>query len=152
MLGTDIPMSQEEFMRDLAIDIMARTLYGEARGEGEAGIRAVACVIVNRIRHAQKKGGFWWGHDVFSVCQKPYQFSCWNKGDPNRDVILHVTKERPVFRTCLAIAKEAVDGMLKDITMGADHYHTRAVKPSWSRDKRPCALIGSHVFFKLENA
>ncbi len=151
MLSKDIPVSQEEFMRELAIDVLGRTIYGEARGESEAGMKAVACVFLNRIKHAQKKDGFWWGNDIFAVCQKPYQFSCWNKDDPNRDVILNVTKVKPVFRQALEIARQAVDGTLKDITMGADHYHTRSVKPNWSKGKRPCALIGSHVFFKLED-
>ena len=31
-------------------DILARTLYGEARGEGIDGIEAVACVIMNRYK------------------------------------------------------------------------------------------------------
>ena len=32
------------------VDILARTLYGEARGEGIDGIEAVACGIMNRFK------------------------------------------------------------------------------------------------------
>ena len=32
------------------IDILARTIYGEARGEKTAGKKAVACVIMNRYK------------------------------------------------------------------------------------------------------
>ena len=35
-------------MTDRDIEIMAKPIYGEARGEGEAGMEAVACVIMNR--------------------------------------------------------------------------------------------------------
>ena len=35
-------------MTDRDIEIMAKTIYGEARGEGEEGMEAVACVIMNR--------------------------------------------------------------------------------------------------------
>ncbi len=151
MIGRDVPESQQAFMRDLAIDVMARTLWGEARGENRIGMEAVACVIMNRVHLAQRRGGMWWGHDVFSVCQKPYQFSCWNKDDPNRPKLLAVTTADPRFRVAMDIARRAVTLGLNDMTMGADHYHTRAVKPKWSKGRTPCALIGQHVFFRLES-
>lgn len=57
------------------IDILARTIYGEARGEKTAGKKAVACVIMNRYK-AKK----WFsGKTIAETCQKPWQFSCWNK-------------------------------------------------------------------------
>ena len=31
------------------LDILARTIYGEARGEGQEGMEAVACVVIVRI-------------------------------------------------------------------------------------------------------
>ena len=43
----------------LALDTLARTLWGEARGEGRAGMQAVANVIRNR---AARPG--WWGRSV----------------------------------------------------------------------------------------
>lgn len=32
------------------VDILARTIYGEARSEGQEGMEAVACVVMNRYR------------------------------------------------------------------------------------------------------
>ena len=32
------------------LQILARTLFGEARGEGDEGIEAVACVVMNRFK------------------------------------------------------------------------------------------------------
>ena len=60
--------------------ILARTLWGEARGESLAGQIAVAWTIRNRVDDGNTKS--WWGEGYAGVCQKPYQFSCW-KNDPN---------------------------------------------------------------------
>lgn len=126
-------------------DTVARTLWGEARGEGVAGMVAVACVILNRAKRPR-----WWGSNVEQVCRKPYQFSCWLEDDPNRAKLLAVTEADPAFRQALLIADEVVSGRLKDVTNGADHYHTRGVAPVWSKGKTPCAEIGVHRFFRLE--
>lgn len=126
------------------VDVLARTLWGEARGEGREGMHAVANVIMNRVKHPKR-----WHNDVVGVCQAPKQFSCWNKSDPNRAKLLAVTAYDPQFRIALEIAQAAVDGELEDITKGADHYHTHAVSPSWSRGQEPVAMIGNHRFFRL---
>jgi len=92
---------------DAAVDTLARTLWGEARGEPVRGIEAVAAVVVNRVRLAQRRGGMWWGSDIVAVCRKPWQFSCWNADDPNRAKLLAVTAADPVFATCLRVARRA---------------------------------------------
>jgi len=131
-----------------AVDILARTLWGEARGEPVRGIEAVAAIIVNRVRHAQARGGrYWWGNSIEQVCQKPWQFSCWNEGDPNRAKLLAVTERDRTFRICLRVARRAVAGVLDDPTRGATHYHTRAVLPPWARHRLPSAEIGNHLFY-----
>lgn len=141
-----------EFLKELEIDVLARTLYGEARSETREGMEAVAHVILNRVSHAQSKGGkFWWGHDVITVCQMPYQFSCWNPTDPNRVKLMSVTMDDVNFVSCMRVARRAVYRQLGgDMTNGADHYHTVAVAPFWSKGKTPIAQFGTHIFFKLE--
>ncbi|MFT8135469.1 hypothetical protein ACMYLZ_23150, partial [Salmonella enterica subsp. enterica serovar Enteritidis] len=62
-------------------DILARTLWGEARGEGQAGQIAVAWTIRNRVFDGKAKS--WWGEGYAGVGLKPGRFSCWNKNDPN---------------------------------------------------------------------
>lgn len=135
--------------RDLPVrEVLARTLYGEARGEPTPGKEAVACVILNRAARAEARGGsYWWGRDVAGVCLKPWQFSCWNPGDPNRPKLLAVTESNRAFRACLEVADRALAGAIEDITKGATHYHTRAVTPAWSRGRTPCAEVGAHVFY-----
>ena len=126
-----------------AIDTLARTVWGEARGEGEVGMQAVAAVVVNRARCAPK-----WGGTVEEVCRRPKQFSCWNAGDPNRASLLAVTQADAKFNTCLQIAAEAINGTLTDPTNGATHYYAIGIDPpSWATGQ-PCAEIKHHVFFK----
>ena len=60
-------------------DILARTRWGEARGESLVGQIEVAWTIRNRVNHGNAKS--WWGEGYVGVCQKPYQFSCRNKND-----------------------------------------------------------------------
>lgn len=62
-------------------DLLAWTLWGEARSETLAGQIAVAWTIRSRVNDGKAKS--WWGEGYAGVCQKPYQFSCWNKNDPN---------------------------------------------------------------------
>lgn len=132
---------------DYEIDVLARTIYGEARGEPVRGKEAVAAVIMNRVRLARRRGGYWWGDSIQTVCQKPWQFSCWNDNDPNRKKLLAVTRENSVFKTCLRVARRAVRGALKDPTRGSTHYHTLNVDPPWSSGRAPVVIIGRHKFF-----
>lgn len=132
------------------IDIMARTIWGEARGESLAGKEAVANVILNRLKRAQQRGSFWWGNSIEEICKKPYQFSCWNANDPNFAKIQNVDDSDPQFAICQRIARRALNGVLSDNTFGADHYHSTAILPKWALEKIPVATIGHHVFYKLE--
>ena len=65
------------------VDNLARTLWGEARGEGRAGMEAVASVIMERVRDPRR-----WPHDVTGVVRQPLQFSAWNANDVNRPQLL----------------------------------------------------------------
>lgn len=125
------------------LEVMAKTLYGEARGEKSEGMEAVANVIVNRA-----KNPCWWGTDIKSVCLKPQQFSCWNENDPNSRILARDLSGDVVYGVCLNVAKRAIAGVLRDNTHGATHYHTKAVKPKWAEFQAPCAVIGNHLFYK----
>lgn len=134
---------------EMEIDTLARTLWGEARGEGMNGMQAVACVILNRVEAARKLGGYWWGNGVLQVCQKPYQFSCWNKNDANYKKLVTVDEEDMHFVTALRVARRAMLGFIKDETNGATHYHARSIMPDWAKGKKPSAFIGRHIFYRL---
>ncbi len=128
------------------IDVLARTIWGEARGDGRAGMTAVANVVVNRVN---KPG--WWGHNIVQVCTAPWQFSCWNEGDPNRAKLLSVNGNDPQFVTALAIADSAVEGTLADITEGADSYFADYIEaPAWAKQATFTTQIGHQLFYKVE--
>lgn len=130
----------EQTQRD--IDILARTIYGEARGESLLGKKAVACCIMNRYK-AKK----WFsGKTISETCQKPWQFSCWNKNDPNRRII--ETASLVELAECLDIAERVIVGDIKDFICGACHYHTKNTKPSWAVGKTPDFTIGNHLFYR----
>jgi spore germination cell wall hydrolase CwlJ-like protein len=133
---------------DTAVDTLARTLWGEARGEPVRGIEAVAAVVMNRVAAARQHPGMWWGDGVASVCRKPMQFSCWNRDDPNAAKLRAVRAGDPVFNACLRIARRAVAGLLADPTAGATHYHTKSTAPRWAAGLAPTAEIGNHLFYR----
>jgi N-acetylmuramoyl-L-alanine amidase len=133
--------------------IMAQTLYGEARGEypkkegGLASLIAVGNVITNRAR----KGGYF-GKSITEVCLKPYQFSCWNEGDPNRVIIRAIPPDDQIFALCLKTAQNLIQAIWPDLTKGSDHYHSAFMKslPFWVKGRDPQVKIGNHIFYKLE--
>jgi spore germination cell wall hydrolase CwlJ-like protein len=135
-----------------AVDILARTIWGESRGEGETGMIAVACVVLNRVRESQEIGGIhWWGRDIVSVCRARAQFSCWNPGDPNRAKLLAVDLSDPEFRLARKVAEDAVAGDLDDPTFGATSYKLASLPwpYSWGHFRTPLVTIGKHAFYNL---
>jgi len=132
-----------------ASDILARTIWGEARSQGILGMECVACTILNRV----SSGVTWWGSNVIDVCLKPWQYSCWNQNDPNREKLLDVDDSDPQFVQALDIADGALNGHISDLTHGADHYYARTMPspPNWSVGLTPVATIGNHVFFRTVN-
>lgn len=129
------------------VDILARTLGGEARGCGMDAMRHVACVILNRAKYPR-----WWGKDIVTVCQKPWQFSCWNPDDPNRAIIMSANITQLWFRQALQVAHETVERTLVDVTNNADSYYAKTMlrKPSWASPETLTYIDQWHAFHRLE--
>lgn len=130
------------------VDTLARTIWGEARGEPVRGREAVAACVMNRVAKAEARGGHWWGSTVVEVCRAPWQFSCWNETDPNREKLLAVDTRDRVFQSCRRIARRAVRGTLIDPTGGATHYHHEDLLPWWAKGRGPTRKIGRHLFYR----
>lgn len=124
------------------IDTLARTVYGEARGESHQGKIAVAYSVLNRV-----KAKSWYGDTIAEVCRKPWQYSCWNENDPNLARLTSITLDDRDFQKCYCAALEAGLGIIPDPTSGSRHYHTFNVAPAWAEGKSPVASIGSHKFY-----
>lgn len=138
---------QRDFLIELPdIEVMARTIYGEARNQGIRGMTAVAMVIVNRVNDFSNR----FGAGTVNVCLKPWQFSCWNDGDPNLEkLMLSRLESKPMWQSRI-VAAMADDGLLVDITNGATHYHHRNIFPWWMQSKGMIHTvdIGDHFFYR----
>ena len=144
------------------LDVLAKTLWAEARGEGFDGMVAVACAIRNRVDiSAAKKGKpMWWGVGWVGVCTKGattsngrviHQFSCWNADDPNRD---YLVGKKPIPKDQYDLAMKAARTVAvedaPDVSLGATHYYATTMPrpPSWIVGATKTAKIGRHVFYK----
>ena len=124
-----------------AITCLARTIYWEARGEGTAGMDAIANVVMHRL-----------GHKGFpdTVCgvvkqgreQGTCQFSWWC--DRRSDS----AKDDTSYAEAKEIARKALNRQLPDRTGGALYFHQRNVRPAWSKTYNKTAWIGKFIFYK----
>ncbi|HEX8379301.1 MAG TPA: cell wall hydrolase [Allosphingosinicella sp.] len=127
---------------------MALTMWGEARNGGEEAMRAVGHVIDNR-RRANTHGRY-----ATETVSAAWQFSAWNRNDPNYPAMMNIDKLRPdsedhaMWLAAKRVAAEILSGASADPTGGALFYHTAAVSPRWSSGLAPVRVIGGHLFFR----
>jgi N-acetylmuramoyl-L-alanine amidase len=125
-----------------ARDVAARTIYQEARGEPEVGQKAVAHVILNRLKTGR------WGNNLASVCLWPWQFSGWHSAkDPNFKLACELADDSPA----LLKMRKILDGasIEADPTSGATHYFATYIDaPPWTQGATFCGQIGQHKFYK----
>lgn len=127
---------------------MALTMWGEARNGGEQAMRAVGHVIDNRRRAGTH------GRYATETVSAAWQFSAWNKNDPNYPAMMNIDKLRPdsedyrMWLIARRVADEILSGASADPTGGALFYHTAAVSPRWSSGLAPIRVIGGHLFFR----
>lgn len=144
--GTTISTATPTVLDEDEVRLLAATVWGEARSEGEDGMRAVAHVMRNRI-------GPRFGEDLATVILSPKQFSVWNRNDPNRRTVMNLARDPssvatdPEWLVADRIAREVLSGQSVDPTGGALFYHARAVRPRWARIGRGRQAIGQHIFY-----
>lgn len=130
--------------------ILELTVYGEARGQGPEEWAAVAWAIRNRVEtdlHNDNKPD-WWGEGFRGVCLKPKQFSCWNKGDPNRAKMLALPATDPLLERIRIVVERVMVSEILDPTGGATHYHTVNTDPDWDDNMEETYRTRSHVFYR----
>lgn len=143
----------ENYYEQFAVDILARTMYGEALGFsvlcGVDMYKAIASVVMNRVAVSEERGGYWWGKDIITVCQKPYQFSCWNRSSPFYKRMQQWDDRDDRFYLCKKIALQCVQGRNIDFANGATHYHYIHSTPDWARMETPCFTVNEVLFYRL---
>ena len=121
---------------------LAEALYFEARGENVKGLAAVAEVILNRVDDRRYPnsvcGVIKQGTGQRFRCQ--FTYTC--DGRPET-----ITETRAYERVG-KVARIMIDGAPRALTQGATHYHTKAVRPKWSRVFARTATIGFHHFYR----
>lgn len=121
---------------------LAQALYFEARGETIAGIFAVAEVILNRVDSAKYPdticGVINQGTGKLHQCQ--FSYTC----DGKKETI----GEPRAYEVVSRIAHKTMVADQRPLTEGATHYHTKSVKPRWSRVYPRTATIGYHHFYR----
>lgn len=135
----------DEASRLRAIDCLASAEYYEAGGDLE-GQRAVAQVVLNRVRHpafpSSVCGVVYQGSDRATGCQ--FTFTC--DGAMAR---------RPIpwlWNRAREIAKDALNGSVYAKVGLSTHYHTDWVVPVWSGSLDKVTNVHTHLFFRWRGA
>lgn len=133
-------MSQPAPQGDAEWQCLTEALYFEARGESLEGQIAVGEVILNRVDSplyprsvcgvVKQRGG--------GGCQ--FSYVCDGRKDR-----MH---EKGAADLAGRIARAMLDGAPRLLTDGATHFHTRNVRPGWSKRFAHTASIGAHLFYR----
>jgi spore germination cell wall hydrolase CwlJ-like protein len=139
------------------VDCLARNIYFESNGQGESGMLAVGLVTLNRLESGKfgatickvvhqkviiKVGSRW-----KAICQ----FS-WNCDKRSNKI-----KNKEAYENCVTLARQVLTGnipyqtkkVLRPIIKEhATHFHTKYVKPAWSKSYRLVAIVGDHKFYR----
>lgn len=116
---------------------LAEALVYEARGEGPIGMRAVAYVILERVKD---KG---WPNTIRGVVEQKYQFSY------RQDKHKQSEPTKKDFDLAYKEAYDAVFGISENPVPGAKWYHSDRIKPpKWTKDLEVVKIIGGHIFYK----
>lgn len=122
-------------------DAGIRTLIGEADGQPEVGVQAVAGVIRNRAASRNQS--------VRDVVTAPYQFEPWGTSE-SAQRLMAIQPNDPRYIRAAAAWDSGIDP-----TGGADHFYAPGLQAKLGRDRPNFdngrgRQIGDHLFFDLE--
>ncbi|WP_298334012.1 cell wall hydrolase [uncultured Erythrobacter sp.] len=125
---------------------LAQAIWYEAASESEAGQRAVAQVVLNRVAHANWPnsvcGVVYQGSNRSTGCQ--FTFTC--------DGSLRRTASGGTWQKAQNLASEALAGSVYEPIGHATHYHTLWVNPYWASSLDHVGTIGAHRFYRNRGA
>ncbi|WP_300973031.1 cell wall hydrolase [Sphingomonas sp. LHG3406-1] len=130
---------------DRALTCLTQAVYYEAGFEPVEGRRAVAQVILNRMRHPafpKSVCGVVYQRNATPICQ--FTFVC------------DGSLTRPAAATAWAesrkIAAAALAGYVEPSVGQATHYHANYVAPYWAPMLAKITQIGAHIFYRWPGA
>src|SRR5688572_29207206 len=134
----------EEF--DQSLECLTQAVYYEARSQSADGQRAVAQVVLNRVRHPSYPnsvcGVVFQGSERVTGCQ--FTFSC--------DGSMYNGIEPGAWERAQQIAQAALSGSVCRPVGLALNYHTSSIRPYWAPSLERQAVIGAHVFYRRPNS
>ncbi len=125
---------------DAQWECLKTALYFESRGEDLEGQFAVAEVILNRVDSVRYPNTICGVVEQGSSKGCQFSYSCDGKAE--------VMKDNQAEDIAGRIARVMIDGAPRQLTGGATYFHTRSVRPSWSRKFPKTASIGAHLFYR----
>ena len=129
--------------RARALTCLAQAIYYEAAGEGTDGERAVAQVVLNRVRHpgfpSTICGVVYEGSDRPTGCQ--FSFTC-------NGALEHIPAPS-LWTQSKKVAEDALKGHVFGAIGHATHYHAEYVLPYWADSLDKSVQIGRHIFYRL---
>ncbi len=126
---------------DRALTCLTQAVYYEAGFEPPAGRRAVAQVILNRMRHpAYPKSicGVVYQRNATPICQ--FTFVC--------DGALNRAAAAGPWAEARKVAAAALSGYVEVSVGQATHYHATYVAPYWAPKLHKISHIGAHIFYR----
>jgi hypothetical protein len=134
--------SRDSAAYDRALQCLTQAVYYEARGESENGQRAVAQVVLNRVRHPAYAnsvcGVVYQGSERSTGCQ--FSFTC--------DGSMNAAIEPYAWERARRIAAAALAGSVYRPVGFATNYHTTAISPYWAPSLVPQIVVGAHIFYR----
>ena len=129
-----------------AQECLAQAVWYEAASESEAGQRAVAQVVLNRVAHpswpSSVCGVVYQGSERSTGCQ--FTFTC--------DGSLARRPSGASWARAQRIAADALNGSVYAPVGLATHYHTLWVNPYWAGTLDHIGTIGAHRFYRNRGA
>jgi spore germination cell wall hydrolase CwlJ-like protein len=127
--------------RSQALTCLASAIYYEAGNQDTDGERAVAQVVLNRVRHpafpASVCGVVYEGSTKPTGCQ--FTFTCDNS--------LTRSPDADGWRRAMQVAEAALNGAVYGPVGWATHYHADYVVPVWASTLAKNAVVGAHLFY-----
>ena len=127
--------------RDL--ECLTQAVYYEARGEGRDGMKAVAQVVLNRVRHRAFPNSVcsvvFQGAGRRTGCQ--FSFTC--------DGSMRGRVNRAAWNRARDIASSALSGSVYAGVGNATHFHTTGVSPQWRNSLIRVSQVGDHLFYRF---
>ena len=125
---------------------LAQAVWYEAASESEAGQRAVAQVVLNRVKHTSWPssvcGVVYQGSNRATGCQ--FTFTC--------DGSLRRKPSGASWARAQRVAAAALAGDVYAPVGHATHYHTLWVNPYWAGSLEHVGTIGAHRFYRNRGA